>query len=407
MAQGEGYRRHCAAFYSHDGFGLGHLSRTVYLASRLRELEPEIDIHIITSSPAAYRLQALHDFAWIKIPSVTKVGVERYRPNNLSADLESVIALRSALLLSTMQHLRPDLVVVDHRPLGLKGEARPALQWLRQWMPQTSVVVGLRDVIDDARTVRFDWSEHGVYDALENLYDSVLVYGERSILDSTQMYAMPDSVRRKTRFVGYLGRHAVNQSREQVRRTLELNDERLVVVHAGGGGDGARLIAAYLEGAPMLPDDVHSLVVAGPLMDAAERRCLRDRAKGPRTTFVDYQEDLPSYVAAADLSISMGGYNTVCEVLSYGVPSIIVPRVFPRKEQYIRAQILASRGLIRIVRPYSLTPRTLAEAATDVLETPPPLSLPLGLDGGDRAASYLASLLPQPSVAEHSEYVRR
>jgi len=406
IAQRKGNRCPCAVFYSHDGFGLGHLSRTVYLAGRLRERNADVDVHIITSSPAAHRLVALHDFAWIKIPSVTKVGVERYRPHNLSSDLESVVALRSALILSAIQHIQPDVFVVDHRPLGLKGEALPTLQWLRDSMPQTSVVAGLRDVIDDPRAVRFDWSEHGIYDTLENLYDAVLVYGERSVLDITQVYAMPDSVRRKTRFVGYLGRGAAGQSREKVRRTLDLKDERLVVVHAGGGGDGTQLIATYLDGVHQLPEDVHSLVVAGPLMDAAERHRLRDSAKTPRITFVDCQEDLPSYVAAADLSISMGGYNTVCEVLSYGVPSIIVPRVFPRKEQHIRAQLLASRRLIRMVPPYSLTPRMLADAAIEVLETPPPLSLPLRLDGGDRAASYLASLLPQPAVTDHREYGR-
>lgn len=399
MANGEG-RRLCASFYSHDGFGLGHLSRTVCLASRLRELEPNLDVHIITSSPAAHRLTALHDFAWIKIPSVTKVGAERYRPYNLSTDLESVIALRSALILSAIQNIRPDLLVVDHRPLGLKEELLPALRWLRSHLPETRVVAGLRDVIDDERTVKYDWSEQGIYDALEYLYHAILVYGERSVLDTTRAYGMPDSVQRKTRFVGYLGRGPTSQSREQVRRTLELADERLVVVHAGGGGDGAELIGTYLDGAPMLPDDIHSLVVAGPLMDETERRRLRSLADRPRITFVDYQEDLPSYVAAADLSISMGGYNTVCEVLSYRVPALIVPRVFPRKEQYIRAQLLARRGLLRMLPPYSLNPRSLASTAVEVLDAPPQLSFPLALDGANRAASHMASLLRKTAHAE-------
>lgn len=407
MTSREGIHYPCAAFYSHDGFGLGHLSRTVHLANRLRELEPDVDIHIITSSPAAHRVQSLHDFAWIKLPSVTKCGVERYRPHHLSMDLESVVALRAALLLRTVQHLRPDLLVVDHRPLGLKKEASPALNWLKAWSPKTRTVVGLRDIVDEARTVKSDWREQGIYDALDTLFDAVLVYGDRSVLDTTQAYDMPDSIRRKTRFVGYLGRGPVAQSREAVRQSLSLQDERLVVVHAGGGGDGTHLIETYLQAANLLPRDVHSLVVTGPLMDPVEQRRLQASAYKATITFVEYQHDLPSYVAAADLSISMGGYNTVCEVLSCGVPSIIVPRMFPRQEQYIRAQLLASRGLIRMVPPHSLSAQKLAEAVLDALDTAPTLSIPVALDGSARAASYLASLLRTPTGVATRAYARR
>ena len=47
----------------------------------------------------------------------------------------------------------------------------------------------------------------------------------------------------------------------------------------------------------------------------------------------------------------MGGYNTFCEILSFDKPAIIVPRVFPRKEQYIRASRAQELGLIRMLDP--------------------------------------------------------
>ena len=393
MTTREGRRRPYIAFYSHDGFGLGHLSRTLYLASQVRQLEPESDIHIITSSPAAHRVRELDDFAWVKLPSVTKTGVESYRPHRLSADLDSVITLRSTLLGSILQHLQPDLLVIDHRPLGLKREALPALQWLRDWSPHTRIVAGLRDVVDDLRTVRYDWHIQGVYEALENLFDYVLVYGDRSVLDSTQAYAMPEAVRRRTFFVGYLGRGPARKSRDVVRHSLGLTKERLVVVHAGGGGDGARLIETYLDAVRLLPSDVYSLVVAGPLMEPADQHRLHAKISKERVTFTDYQDDLASYVAAADLSVSMGGYNTVCEVLSAGVPSLVIPRIFPRKEQYIRAQRLESRGLLRLILPDSLCPDALSTAAARALERPHSASSPVRLDGGARAARFLHSLL--------------
>ena len=34
----------------------------------------------------------------------------------------------------------------------------------------------------------------------------------------------------------------------------------------------------------------------------------------------------------------MGGYNTFCEILSFGKPALLVPRTTPRLEQYLRAE---------------------------------------------------------------------
>ena len=36
--------------------------------------------------------------------------------------------------------------------------------------------------------------------------------------------------------------------------------------------------------------------------------------------------------------VAMGGYNTFCEILSFGKPALIVPRTAPRQEQYLRAE---------------------------------------------------------------------
>ena len=45
----------------------------------------------------------------------------------------------------------------------------------------------------------------------------------------------------------------------------------------------------------------------------------------------------------------MGGYNTVCEVLSFQKQALIVPRVRPRSEQWIRAERLRDLQLIDVI----------------------------------------------------------
>ena len=46
--------------------------------------------------------------------------------------------------------------------------------------------------------------------------------------------------------------------------------------------------------------------------------------------------------ALAGSLVSMGGYNSVIEILSAGVPALIVPREVPRVEQLLRATRLAA-----------------------------------------------------------------
>ena len=61
----------------------------------------------------------------------------------------------------------------------------------------------------------------------------------------------------------------------------------------------------------------------------------------------------------ADVVVSMGGYNTVCELLTLRKRLIVVPRVRPVQEQLIRAQRMAAGGLLRMVHPDQLTPASL------------------------------------------------
>ena len=54
------------------------------------------------------------------------------------------------------------------------------------------------------------------------------------------------------------------------------------------------------------------------------------------------------------------GYNTVCEVLSFAKPALIVPRVRPRCEQLIRAERLRALGLVDVLHPQDLSPGALS-----------------------------------------------
>jgi len=73
----------------------------------------------------------------------------------------------------------------------------------------------------------------------------------------------------------------------------------------------------------------------------------RARKLGVRT--YHFFRNMEKLLAAADVAVSMGGYNTLCELLSLGTVSLIIPRETPRKEQLIRARILNNQHLVDYV----------------------------------------------------------
>src|SRR5438552_15422158 len=140
--------------------------------------------------------------------------------------------------------------------------------------------------------------------------------------------------------------------------SLGLPAGELVVCLLGGGQDGAALAEAFAS-AP-LPPNTNGIILTGPFMPADVQARLMHAAKlQSRMRVIEFLPEPAVLVNAADRIIAMGGYNTVCEVLSFEKPALIVPRTRPRREQWIRAQRLAALGLIDVLDPDELSPAAL------------------------------------------------
>jgi predicted glycosyltransferase len=81
---------------------------------------------------------------------------------------------------------------------------------------------------------------------------------------------------------------------------------------------------------------------------------------------IEMMPDVPSHLAAADAVVCMGGYNTMCDVLALAVPAVAIPRTEPRREQLMRCERFAARGLVSTLRPDRLSDVALADAVLTV-----------------------------------------
>ena len=94
-------------------------------------------------------------------------------------------------------------------------------------------------------------------------------------------------------------------------------------------------------------------------MNDANRRHVIHASNDPSLIVRDFSDDMMTCMDAADVVVCMGGYNTTCELLTLRKRAVIVPRVRPVAEQWIRAERLAAMGIFRVVHPDHLQPSVL------------------------------------------------
>jgi len=337
---------------------------------------------------------------YVKLPSATKRGPEDYASRNLAIPFDDLLHLRMHLIRTTAEEFQPDIFLVDHAPIGMSGEILPTLRALRK--SRTRSVLGLRDVLDDPAIVRPLWEERRIPEVLREFYDLILVYGMEEFFDPISEYNLPPDVRRKTRFTGYVHRARMVQSISSVQRRLRIPSGPFVLVTVGGGEDAntiLRLVMAAFRQRPL--EGFSAIITIGPMCPDDIRESMIKQSD-ERLMITEFIEDLPSVMAAADLVISMGGYNSLCELLAYGRRGIVLPRTTPRREQFIRASFLAERGFVTLMNPGECTPTILRDTIEVALANK---SEPLRekrssvqLDGALRAADHILSLTKEVST---------
>ncbi len=353
--------------YSHDTFGLGHLRRSLNLATSLAQTVPDLSIMLVTGSAMAHRFQLPAGVDYVKLPAVRKMASERYSSRSLGVSDEDVLSIRSNLLLRVVRDFRPKVLLADHSPAGMKGELRPTLTWVRDHLPECRTVIGLRDIIDDPAVVKATWRSQGIYQLLQEFYDHIVVYGDQDFYDPVVSYGFPAAVADRTCFVG----HVVEQV--EVPQVDGLQNEIPKILVTTGGGDGAveevagGVLAALAAG--HINCEVEVTVLPGPLVPEETLALLEIEARKVGAKVLSFVESSSPYMAAADLVICTAGYNTATQVLRYAQRALMIPRVMHRQEQLIRATRLAELGCIRFLHPDRLDPQTLGETISAILAT--------------------------------------
>jgi len=384
--------------YSHDTFGLGHLRRCRTIAHSLVENFSGLSVLIISGAAiaGAFDFRARVDF--VKIPSVIKLRSGEYTSLDKHIDLSETIRMRESIIRHTAESFKPDIFIVDKEPMGLQGEISDTLKYLKS--QNTTLILGLRDVMDSPHLLAAEWKRKDLIPKIQNTYDHIWVYGPESFYDPMIGLDIPQSMRDKISFVGFLKRQA-QASQDGLSTHKQQGD--YILITPGGGGDGVALVrgvmAAYEHDAAL---EHKTLIVLGPYMPGKERSEFLTRSEAlSNVEVIDFDSRMEELIAGARAVVSMGGYNTFCEILSFDKRALIVPRTTPREEQLIRTERAANLGLVEMLLPEDAENPVKMAAALKALPSIPKPSMRAGvieLNGLDKVSQIIGNILNDGTV---------
>ncbi len=381
--------------YSHDTFGLGHLRRCRAIAHEIVERYKGVSVLIISGSPVigSFEFKARVDF--IRIPGIIKLQNGEYTSLSLHIDLSETLAIREAVIRQTAKVYAPDLFIVDKEPLGLHGEVRNTLYDLKARGVRT--VLGLRDVLDGTETLLEEWVKKQVFPNLDTLYDEIWIYGVADFYQPLKGLPLEASVDTKTVYTGYLKRLSEGIAVDDIIHTTPY-----LLVTPGGGRDGRELVdlvvSTYKQYATL---PYHAVIVLGPFMHTDDRQYLHKQVEEmSNVTLLDFHPRMETLIVGAAGMITMGGYNTFCEILSFDKPALLFPRTVPRTEQLIRCKRADELGMLTVLDPETITAEELMQHIESFDKLPNPSSnfLPGMLEGMDTISLRMIDLLPADRI---------
>jgi predicted glycosyltransferase len=355
-----------ALFFVFDGgTGVGHLRRLCCIA---RKLQGHFSCLIVTGHRAAAHWFVPEECEYVHIPSwdsllPTKAKYWGRKPF-ITLSEGDAIKLRKGMLSAIVKSFAPDVIFVDHLPLGANEELADIIKETQ--CPKYLVTRGIQNETENLRGLIFGGAAH---DYLENYYHKILVACDSNIFNFTQQYNLSPELSSKSFHTGYV---IENVSQAMISKTREdrglKGDDIWAVASAGGGQLGEALIERTIKLAGSAPG-IKFDIVLGPRSnirwDGAHRNAIHD---GDNIRLHKGTGEMPYLHAGADLVISSGGYNSLLETLQGNAKILCFPvRKDRRDEQYRHATCLKKFVDIEVSTEVDDLP-ALFQGAVDSLE---------------------------------------
>lgn len=357
------------ACYCQHVLGIGHFHRSLEICKALAGHHETV---MILGGPPVILPDTKVRF--LQLPGLKMDGdFSELIPCEEGAKLQDVQTKRSEQLLEFFLTFQPDVFLVELYPFGRKAfrfELDPILQGIESGELNPCLrLCSLRDILVE-KTNKQKY-ETRVLSVLDTSFDGLLIHSDPAYIplektfDSTEHLPVPHVY---TGFISPLPKK--HGSRSQLRHRLNITpQEKLIVASIGGGNVGEELLEATVQAAILLTktrEDIHFHLFTGIYAkpDLIDR--LRETG-GNSITVHEFSISFPEWLQAAELSISMAGYNTCMNLIRAGIPALLYPFA-QNREQRMRITSFTETCNFRLLEEKDLTPHTLATAIIEQLQ---------------------------------------
>lgn len=348
--------------YCQHVLGIGHFHRSLAICEALAEHHETV---MVLGGPDVNLPESVVRF--FQLPGLKMdADFSELLPCEKDIDLEQVKKDRTELLFDLFTSFQPDVFLIELYPFGRKAfrfELDPILDGIGAGTLKSCLrLCSLRDILVE-KTDKHKF-ETRVLQQLNSSFDGLLIHSDPDFITLQETFGAMESITIPYRYTGFIAPTAIKQKAgNALRQELGLSaEDKLVVASIGGGSVGAELLYATAGAALLLKqktESIHFHLFSGIYSAPGLPEKLKT-IPASNITIHSFCSNFPDWLEAADLSVSMAGYNTCMNLLAAGIPALLYPFA-QNREQRMRISAFSRTSDFVLLEPDDLDPWRLAE----------------------------------------------
>ena len=252
-----------------------------------------------------------------------------------------------------------DAIVVEFYPFGrrrFKREIQDIFRMVRESGP-VPIFTSVREVL----VPRALEKERRMVDTVKKHIHTVFIRGDAEVIRFEETFSLAHEIADRLFYTGY-----ISPPPPQFRP----NRKKQILVSQGGGNVGRELLEGAIGAAALMPD-YFFLLATGSRTTPAELEEMRATVRSSNVQITPFLPDFQRHLMESAVSISMGGDNTLLDVISARTPALAYPYQ-GNSEQGFRIKKFAETGLLHALDSSDLAPERLKAKIELALSTPYP-----------------------------------
>lgn len=364
-------------YYCQSLVGIGHLTASLQV---IRELLQHADVDLIYGGHDINITIEHPGFRDLRLPTILideQTG-ELYDPSH-QYSIEALWTIRAQ---NIDAFLSPpyDAAIIEFFPFGrrrFKNEIHALFHQLRIQNSHIPIFSFVREVLVPEPLE----AEQRMVQSVNDYIHTIFIRGDPNVICFDETFSLTPQIADKIYYLGYLG---TKSPIDKPSRTAQ------ILVSQGGGSIGKNLLEAAIKTAPLLPDYTF-LIATGSFTTASDFAHLNELVSSENVKIVPFLQNFKQCLMESALSISLGGDNTLIDVISTQTPGLAFP--YPgNSEQDVRIQKLSAHGFVHPITVEDLNPERLLAKIQAALVRPYP-KVEIALNGAVNMSERIKAIL--------------